>query len=219
MQKRKVDESAAWLALAMLTMIVAARCTASATEDRSPGERRLIELEAKVSMNEGLDSYPDLAMIHQTVEGHGDDARTRAAWLEQHSSCVSGRLTQDEAYRRPGNCRWTRNLMPDGRLPRGWDNALHGHWSRTRIRWLAHIERVRALVDGRDTYRPCSETPQTWDGVRYGRECVERGICPRREHPYASPRRILECDVPYSIRGEGDLHNFAVRYDHANGPS
>lgn len=193
MERKKTDEGAAWLALAVLTMVCAARCEGAAqAPDRTRAERTLIELVAKVTFNEALDSYPDLALIYQTVEGHGDTAAERARWLAGHSSCVSGRLTQDEAYRRPGNCRWTRNLEPDGRRPRGWDRALHGRWSWTRPRWLAHVPRVRALVDGRDSYRPCKEAPDTWDGARWRERILERGY------------RIADC--------EGEALNLGLLY-------
>lgn len=169
-------------------------------------EIRLVELVAKVSFNEGLDSYHDLALIWQVVEGHGATARERYRWLAAHSPCVSGRLSQEQAYQRPGNCAWSRNLRPDDRLPRGW-TAASGVWHRTTSRrWLAHLPRVRDLVLGLDPYRPCAETPQTWDGVRYGEAVVG-----------ADGRRILRCAEPYTAEpGEPGLHNFAVRYDGAS---
>ena len=165
-------------------------------------ERRLVELVAKVSFNEALDAVDDRALIWQVVEGHGRTALERVRWLEHHSPCVAGRLTQDQARTRPGNCRWTRNLMADGRRPRGWDRELYGRWDWLRDRWHAHLVAVRDLVYGRDPYRPCSVTPDTWDGVRYGRERVGR-----RGH-----WTILECAVPYRRPGEPGpgLHNFAV---------
>lgn len=147
-------------------------------------ERRLVELVAKVAFN----------------EAHGGTARERWRWLERHSPCVSGRLSQEEAYARPGNCAWTRNLTPTARLPRGW-TAAAGVWRRNvSRRWLGHVPRVRRLVLGVDPYRPCTETPHTWDGVRYGREAVATGR-----------RRILDCAVPYTTQpDEEGLHNFAV---------
>jgi len=149
---------------------------ASAQEAPTRAERRLIELTAKVSFNEALDSEHDRALIWQVIEGHGDTPAERAYWLERHSPCVGGRLTQDQAYLRPGNCRWSRNLMPDGRRPRGWDRELHGRWSWLRERWIAHVEAVRDLVMGRDPYRPCAETPSTWDGRAWQEQAVERGF-------------------------------------------
>lgn len=165
----------------------------------SRAELELVELVARVSFNEALDSYHDAALIWQATEGHGETARERYLWLAAHSPCVSGRLSQTQAYQRPGNCSWTRNLSASDRLPRGW-RAPTGVWHRsTARRWLAHLERVRALVLRLDAYRPCEETPQTWDGVRYGAELVG-----------GEGRRILSCRVPY---GGAGLRNFAVRYD------
>jgi hypothetical protein len=131
----------------------------------SPAERRLVELTAKVTFNEALDSAPDRYLIWQIIEGHGGTAEERVRWLTSHSPCVSGRLTQDEAQARPGNCAWTRNARADGRLPRGWPHS-QAAWHRMRPRWLAHLEAVRALVSGEDTYRPCRTTPTSWDGDR-----------------------------------------------------
>lgn len=204
--------------LALLLVLASATPTHA---QEGPAERRLVERVSKTSFNEALDSYHDLALIWQVVEGHGATAAERAQWLRHHSRCVNGDLTQDEALRRPGNCHWTRNLLPNGRRPRGFhdchdedgdgeidiapghtaEHRCDGSWPRVRPRWLAHLERVRAFVRGTDTYRPCAETPHTWDGVRYGRERVGRGR-----------RRILACEPPYVERGEG-LNNFAVRYD------
>jgi hypothetical protein len=189
-------------------------------------ERRLLELETKVSFNEAANSYYDAALIHQVVEGHGESALERAYWLQHHSPCVSGVLTQDQARERDGNCRWTRNLHPDGRRPRGWDRALHGRWSWTRPRWIAHIPTVRRFISGEDPYRPCAEQPDSWDGVRYGRACVERGEdCPGVVSERAArrrarnPRRVLDCDAPYTdLSSEEGLHNFAVQVPPA-GPS
>ena len=188
-------------------------------------ERRLIERLSRTSFNEALDSYHDLALVWQIVEGQGADAGERAQWLRNHSRCVNGRLTQDQARARPGNCHWTRNLTPDGRRPRGFHDcrdrdgdgetdvapghtAAHpcdGAWSRIRPRWLTHVANTRAFVLGEDDYRPCPETPHTWDGVRYGRDAVA---------PRGGNKRILDCAVPYTqIAGEEGLHNFAVCRD------
>ena len=157
----------------------------------STGERVLTALLARVTMNEGGpadgtpgDGYADLALIHQIVEGHGETHPERARWLASHSRCVanghaprSRRMTQTQAALRPGQCVWTRNLHPDGRRPEGWVRALHGHWSRMRTGWLAHIPRVRAFVAGSDAYRPCrSETPTTWDGRTWQAAAEARGF-------------------------------------------
>ncbi len=199
---------------ALLAILLAAASAWAQESEEGPtrAERRLVELEAKVSYNEALHSYHDLALIHQIVEGKGETALERVRWLERHSSCVSGRLPESVAERRPGNCRWARNLRLDGRQPRGWVPVLDGRWGHSRDRWLAHVPRVRDFVYGRDDYRPCPETPQTWDGVRYGRECIERGEnCPHVVRATRARRRIIECAVPYTSDANVEgLHNFAV---------
>lgn len=148
---------------------------------QSGASERLIAAVARVAFNEAGDSYVDAALIWQVVEGHGSSAVERLAWLRSHSPCVAGRWTQDRARTRPGNCRWSRNLRRDGRIPRGWP-WTQGAWARERPRWLAHVVRVRALVDGRDPYRPCRETPVTWDGLRWQERAEARGW------------RAVECD-------------------------
>lgn len=172
---------AAIVATYLLILLYApVRADDSATE-------RLVELVSKVAFNEALDSYPDLALIWQAVEGHGETHAERARWLEGHSPCVSGRLSQDEARRRPGQCRWTRNLTRAGHAPRGWPWSS-AHWRhRIRPRWLAHVERARELVEGRDPYRPCTETPTTWDGARWRARAERRGY------------RVVECDAAQNL--------------------
>ena len=163
-----------------------------------------------VSFNEALDSYPDAGLIVQVLEGHGATPRDQLAWLTRHSPCATGRLSQEQALARPGNCGWSRNLTEAGTLPAFWPYE-RGIWGRLRLRWLDHVSRVRDLVSGRDRWRPCpDEQPQTWDGVRYGRERVA---------PEGGARRILDCEPPYVRPGsprEG-LHNYAVRYGQPDG--
>lgn len=180
------------LAVLLVAFWLALRWAPVSAQDGA--DRRLVELVAKVSMNEALDSYDDLALIWQVVEGHGDTDAERVRWLGQHSGCVSGaRFTQDEARARPGQCRWTRNLHPDGRRPRGWDRTLHGRWSRMRPRWLVHIDRVRAFVRGRDPYRPCPIAPSSWDG----------------DHP--SWRARAEARGWVAVECDGDARNIGYR--------
>jgi hypothetical protein len=201
-------------ALLVAVLLVAASAWAQESEHRpTRAERHLVELEAKVSYNEALHSYHDLALIHQIVEGSAETVLERIYWLMDHSSCATGRLPDSVADARPGNCRWSRHLRLDGREPTGWDVAIDGQWRWTRGRWLAHVPRVRDFVYGRDDYRPCEETPETWDGVRYGRACIERGEdCPSIvTQPRRRELRILDCAVPYTTRADEEgLHNFAV---------
>lgn len=179
---------AACVAAAILlgTGVASANAGGNSRYDRA----RLLGLVARTSMNEALDSVDDLDLLWGIVRGHGDTARERYVWLAAHSPCVSRRLSQDEAYRRPGNCRWTRNLHPDGRRPRGWDRERDGAWSRLRPRWLAHIERVRERVIEGYVRILCPEPAMSWDGARWRDEIVERGF------------RVLEC--------KGDLRNLGV---------
>lgn len=165
----------------VLLVGVAGGCCApsrAAAQVERPADLSRVELElakrvARVSFNEALDSEPDLELVVQIVWGARETPEGRLRWLRSHSPCVSGRLTQDQAYARPGNCRWSRNLMTDGRRPRGWRRETDGHWSRTRPRWLAHLERVIEYVRGVRVAAICDELPTTWDGRRYGRAAME----------------------------------------------
>lgn len=187
------------IAVLAALLVLYALALAGRLEAQARPDARLVELVAKVSFNEALDSYPDLALIWQITEAHGDTPGERAAWLAHHSPCVSGvRYTQDEARQRRGLCFWTRNLRPDGRIPRGWPHSADAWRHRMRPRWLAHLERVRALVRGRDPHRPCVETPTTWDGARWRDEAEARGF------------RVVECEgsplnLGYVRRGADDV--------------
>lgn len=172
--------------------------------DLSATERELAKTIGRVSFNEALDSEPDLELVTQTTLSSALTAEGQLAWLRSHSPCVTGRLTQDEAQLRPGNCRWTRNLHPDGRRPRGWLRELDGRWSRTRVRWREHLTRSVEYVRGERVASICDERPMSWDGVRYGRDRVA---------PEGSARRILDCREPYTADpGQHGLHNFAVTW-------
>lgn len=172
--------------------------------DLTRTERALALLLGKVTFNEGADSEPDGELVAQVTLGHGETADERLRWLTRHSRCVSGVLSQDEAYARPGSCRWTRNLHPDGRRPRGWDRLRDGHWTRTRARWAAVLERSIEYVRGDRPASICGEQPQSWDGTRFGRDRVA---------PPGGQRRIIDCREPYVVGpGQRGLHNFAVTW-------
>jgi hypothetical protein len=194
---RWVATAALWLSLAsvlaLFALVLSGRVGAQ-EGSRAPGERYLIAVLSRVSLNEGgpaddieASGYADLALLHQIAEGHGTTPLERGRWMASHSSCAAGdlaprsrRMTQDDARERPGNCRWARNVHPDGRRPRGWARELDGHWSRMRPRWLAHLDRVRAFVAGTDTYRPCRGEVQSWDGrpAEWQRRARARGWVP-----------------------------------------
>lgn len=183
-----------WLALCYAPV----RAQVPEPSDLSRTERELVKTLARVSFNEPLDSEPDLELIAQVTLSAAPAPASRLTWLRSHSPCVGGRLTQDEAYLRPGNCRWTRNLHPDGRRPRGWLRELDGRWSWIRGRWRSHLTRAIEYVRGDREAAICSERPMSWDGVRYGRARVA---------PPDGPRRILECREPYTADpGQRGLH-------------
>lgn len=163
-----------------------------APEGLSYLERELAKGIARVSYNEAGPSEPDLEMIAQATfgapvpdDGGGVqlDAASRLYWLRGHSPCVMGMLSDSEAFRRPGNCRWTRNLRTDGRQPRGWIPSRDGRWGWTRDRWNRHLELAIEYVSGERTADICPETPESWDGRRTtSREALE-----------AAGWRVLEC--------------------------
>lgn len=171
----------------------------SAPEGLSYPERELAKSLGRVSFNEALDSEADLELIVQIVYGIPvveEDAQHQAlerlSWLRRHSPCVMGQISDSEAYQRPGNCRWTRNLQTNGRQPRGWIPSRDGRWSWTRRRWQHHLELAIEYVDGTRVADICPETPESWDGRRTTtREALE-----------AAGWRILVC--------EEETQNFAV---------
>jgi hypothetical protein len=172
-----------------------------APERLSYYERELAKSIARVAFNEALNSEPDLELIAQIVMGvpqSDDDASPplqaveRLYWLRSHSPCVMGMISDSEAYQRPGNCRWTRNLRTDGRQPRGWIPTRDGRWSWTRRRWQRHLELSIEYVDGTRMADICPETPESWDGRR----------TTTRERLEAAGWRILDCDE--------ETQNFAV---------
>lgn len=168
------------IALVLITSNLA-HAQVTRPDDLTPRQRELAVVLARVAFNEALDSEADLELIAQITLSRGETAAERLAWLRRHSPCVTGRLSQEEAYQRPGNCAWTRNLRPDGRLPRGF-TAPSGVWRQLRPRWLAHLERAIDYVRAPQTADICPVTPHSWDGKRYGRDRIEaRGF------------RILEC--------------------------
>lgn len=180
------------------------RAQVARPDDLTRSERALALLLGRVTFNEGADSEPDGELVAQVVLGHGETADARLHWLTRHSRCVSGVLTQDEAYRRGGNCRWSRNLHPDGRRPRGWDRLRDGHWTRTRDRWRIVLERAVEYVRGDRPATICAEQPLSWDGTRYGADRVA---------PAGTQRRILDCREPYVVGpAQRGLHNFAVTW-------
>ena len=73
-------------------------------------------------------------------------------------------------------------------------------WLRTLPQWMTHLATVRAMVTGRDPWRPCpGQSPMSWDGVRWRDQVEERGFT------------VLDCEPPYVTRaGAEGLHNLAV---------
>lgn len=205
--------------LTAISLLLLAVCLPMQARSQRSFTSLLREAVIKVSFNEALDSTHDGALIWQIVQAKGETDAERYFWLRSHSPCATGVLSQDQAYRRQGNCQWVRNLSPrQVRLPRGY-TAPSGFWSsNTRPRWHAHVAYMSELLRSEDPYRPCDETPTSWDGVRYGRECIERGEdCPAVVSNGAAarwarnPRRVLDCAVPYTSEpGAEGLHNFAV---------
>ena len=186
------------LAMILLVDVFGGSCGVpqAAAQVPRPADLNRVELAlarglAQLGMNEA-GTADDTEMITQTVFAAAPDTRSRLQWLRDHSPCVLGVLTQDQAYERPGNCRWSRNLHPDGRRPRGWDRNQDGHWSRTRPRWTARLEQTIGYVRGTEVADICPEPPESWDGRR----------TTTAEELEANGWRVLECD--------GDLQNFPV---------
>lgn len=126
---------------------------------------------AKVSVNEaGWGAPADVAMIHQITEGHGTTDVERLAWLRAHSGCV---LTDRPIERGRRNCFWTRHLADNDLEPEGWPEDML--WQNYVRRWRQIRMLARALVDGRTTIRPCSETPVTWGSAQDHERAMRNG--------------------------------------------
>lgn len=145
----------AFVAGVLLTLSV----PASANPPRA--ERELSLALARTCVNEaGFHSPLDCALIWQAVRSHGDTHVERLRWLRTHSPCATGRLSQQEALERPGQCAWTRNLDRSGRRPAHFPpNAA----------WRPHLfDRVlrysERLVAGELRVDPCPVAPHTWGG-------------------------------------------------------
>lgn len=148
--------------------------TLHTAQAQAPVERRLALALARTSYNEAGAHEADLDLIWQAVQANGGDtAASQLAWLQNHSPCVNGLLTSAQAYERPGRCRWTRNLTPDGRTPRGWPGTMM--WSRHRRAWLEHYEAAVARVRGVEGDLVCPLPPRSWDGSRWRDDVLERG--------------------------------------------
>jgi hypothetical protein len=131
--------------------------------------------QARTAMNEAGGSEADLIMIHNIVLAEaGENVHARRSWLRSHSPCATGVLTQAQADRRPGNCRWTRNLMPVQRQPpEGFPRP--DLWNRTQERWGRQLRLSLRLVAGIEAQIVCAEQPETWDGPRGVEGAIARG--------------------------------------------
>jgi hypothetical protein len=132
---------------------------------------------ARVAANEAFGSAADVALIWQVTEARGQTDAERLSWLRRHSPCATGVLSEQRARRRPGNCRWSRNLSPDLSEPEGWPQLWP--WARHRPAWARTLRLADRLVAGATRRRPCPRTPITWGSPRLDDERAQaRGLVP-----------------------------------------
>jgi hypothetical protein len=132
-------------------------------------EQRLTLAVAQVCVNEaGFDSPADCALVWQTAENRAETTRGRLFWLQQHSRRVLG----DRPCRR-GNCRWSRHLGWNSRMPTGWPRADVA-WRPER--WALVRDLAQRLVRGEELRRPCPAPPFTWGGRMDFAGAQERGL-------------------------------------------
>lgn len=157
--------------------VTAEACEVKANDRQITLMQRLLAADlARVNMNESLGNEADLAMIWQIVQARGTTNRDRRSWLRAHSPCVTGRLSEQEALRRPGNCRWTRNLQVAQREPPDGFTASPGYWSaRILPVWRANLRAALEYVLGDRQLIVCPETPETWDGPTWREQAEARG--------------------------------------------
>lgn len=147
------------------------RAAGPATPARLSPQVALLAFEvARVAMNESMGA--DLALIWQVVEGRARGAPGRRRWLRSHSRCVAGMLPEAAVQRRPGPCRWTRELRPNGRRPPSWRGD---GWPRMRVRWLTTLRRSLRHARGELLPIVCPSTPASWDGPAWGAAAARRG--------------------------------------------
>lgn len=164
-----------WFALTVGLLFLQSAHSCHAQMRMTPAQALLAFDVARVATGEAPGSLADVALIWQVTARHGFDAQNRRRWLQSHSPCHTGALTEEQALRRPGNCRWARGLRPDGRQPAGWDERQDGPWARTRLRWRAALRLALRLVSGREKWLPCNAPVLSWDGRRWVDELADRG--------------------------------------------
>jgi hypothetical protein len=130
---------------------------------------------ARVAVNEaGFESPADVVLIWQVTEANGADDATRLEWLRRHSACPAGQTSDEVALTRPGNCRWTRELVDGDARPESWPaDVIWRPEAWARVRRLA-----RRLVYREERRRVCSITPITWGGPMDHARALERGLEP-----------------------------------------
>jgi hypothetical protein len=132
---------------------------------------------ARVSANEAFGSPADVALIWQVTEARGRTNAIRLSWLRRHSPCATGVLSAEDAARRPGNCRWARNLSTSLERPEGWPGTWS--WPRNRPVWERTLWLADRLVSGASRRRPCPVTPLTWGSPELDDERARaRGLVP-----------------------------------------
>ena len=110
---------------------------------------------ARTAVNEAsLHAQPrDVDLVYEATRGNANTDRARLAWLRRHSACTNprGDCNRDEvvderddeaARRRPGNAKWTRNLLWSDARPDNLDGRWRAEWwQRVRDHALARVMR------------------------------------------------------------------------------
>lgn len=146
----------------LLGAVVALGCALNATLAEGQGAADYTEREilvARLAVNEGSWRERDAAAI----------AYARATWTVARLRSGHRRAL---APVRTDARRWIADLHPDGHEPEGW--PAHLDWEQHRPRWLAVLETVRGVLDGRVPDHCATGRPQSWAGPIVDRERLAR---------------------------------------------
>lgn len=161
------------LAIVLLSMSSLMLASADTPDTPDPLIEPALAL-AKICVNEASWQSPaDCRLIWQVAGTHAPDVAGKVAFLRRHSRCVLG---EADHARRPGNCRWSRDLEWGDTPPPQWPEGVS--WENHIPRW----ERVRTLaydiVRENPSGGPCRGRPVTWGGAMDAERAIARGLVP-----------------------------------------
>lgn len=158
----------------ILTLCIIALLCRGVRADAPSTRSELADTLTRVAIHEGaLTSTPDLLLVYQCAQSHGDTAGQQLWWLRAHSPHATGRKPAFS---------WDANSWTAGFDFRTRPISVDADWFRNKtlprareLRELAH-----RLVDGERYERPCAEEPSTWGRKADGAKARAFGLRPLR---------------------------------------